>query len=220
MPLQNRVTPAGEIVATPERGTMMGNRGVLHENGRIFRLSMHRGWITCLLDFEGVRRTIMSKKSYTELFFIDEATAFSAGHRPCYDCQRERFHEFRNCWIASNGKRLGMHNPTMAEIDKVLHQERINWLDEKVTYTDNALNVAGGAFVELAGKSYLKWDGGYYEWTPAGYSSRISIPNRQKVVVLTPKSIVRCFKYGFVPETHQSLRQICTKTADKPSRSI
>lgn len=205
MPLQNRVTPAGEIIATPERGTMMGNRGVLHENRRIFRLSMHRGWITCLLDFEGIHRTIMSEKSYTELFFLDEATAFSAGHRPCYDCQRERFHEFRSCWVASNGKRLGMPNPTMAEIDKVLHQERINWLDEKVTYTDYALNVARGAFVEFAGKSYLKWEAGFYEWSPAGYCSVITIPNQQQVTVLTPKSIVRCFKNGFIPNVHHSL---------------
>ena len=184
----------------------MGNRGILHEGGNIVRQSMHRGWITCLLEHEGNHRQVMTPGRYTELFFLDEAVAFSAGHRPCFHCQRERFYQFRNCWFRTNARKYGMENPSIAKIDKVLHQERIRRRQEKVTYDDYAINVGRGAFVELAGKYYLKWHYGYYEWSPGGYTSVITIANNQLVKVLTPKSIVSCFKNGFLCQVHSSIR--------------
>jgi len=183
----------------------MGNRGILHENGRITRKSMHKGWITCLLEFEDNRREVMSEGRYTELFFLDEATAFAAGHRPCYDCQRERFYAFRDSWVKTNARLHKLNDPAMSEIDKVLHKERITRKEEKVTYLDNALNVGRGALIEYEGKYYLKWDSRFYEWSAAGYVSAISLPNKQLVKVLTPKSIVRCFKNGFLPKVHKSI---------------
>lgn len=208
MPLQNRVTPYGSIVATVERGTLMGNRGILHENGKIFRKSMYQGWKICLLKFDNNHRKVMSEGRYTELFFLDEATALSAGHRPCFDCQRELFYKFRSCWIKTNARLYGLHNPMIVEIDRVLHKERITRKEMKVTYQDNALNVGRGAFIELSGKYYLKWKNRYFEWSPAGYVASITLPPNQQVTILTPKSIVRMFKNGYVPNVHDSVKVI------------
>ncbi len=99
MPLQNRVTPFGDLIAVPERGLMFGNRGVLH-NGerRIVRNSQLRRWIVCVLEFRGRSRPIMRPGHYTELFFLDEATALAAGHRPCAECRHQDYQTFRRCW--------------------------------------------------------------------------------------------------------------------------
>src|SRR5687768_4377928 len=100
MPLQNRVSPSAEIVADPARGTFMGNRGRLHDGeGRIVRPHVGIRWIICRLSFKGRRRQLMTPGAYTELFFLDEATALSAGHRPCAECMRDRFLAFREAWI-------------------------------------------------------------------------------------------------------------------------
>lgn len=99
MPRQNRVTPSGEVVATPERGTFLGNRGVLHDaEGRIKRAWQVKRWIVCVLEFRGRRRAVMTPGSYTELFFLDEATALAARHRPCAECRHARFLAFCNAW--------------------------------------------------------------------------------------------------------------------------
>src|SRR6202451_2054834 len=96
---QNRVTPFGDLVATPERGTFMGNRGVLHDaEGRIKRVWQLKRWIVCVLEFRGRKRQVMTPGRYTELFFLDEATALAAGHRPCAECRRQRFNAFRDAW--------------------------------------------------------------------------------------------------------------------------
>src|SRR5215831_17832148 len=129
MPLQNRVTPCGEILALASRGTFMGNRGgVLHdEKRRILRHYASRRWITCLLEYKGRHRAVMSPGRYTELFFPDEAVALAAGHRPCAECRRERFNAFKNAW-----------NPNASvsaeEIDAELHRTRIDKHGKKVTY--------------------------------------------------------------------------------------
>src|SRR5262245_61405643 len=105
MPRQNRVTPFGEVVAVPERGTFMGNRGVLHdEGGRIRRAWLVKRWILCVLEFKGRHRAIMAPDRYTELFFLDEATGLAAGHRPCAECRRSRFLAFRDAWAAGVGE--------------------------------------------------------------------------------------------------------------------
>ena len=106
MPRQNRVTPAGDIIATPERGTFFGNRGVLHDDqGRIRRTWQLKRWLICVLEYKGRRRTVMTPGRYTELFFLDEATALAAGHRPCAECRRERY----NAFCAAGAP--GMHGP-------------------------------------------------------------------------------------------------------------
>ena len=103
MSRQNRGTPFGDIIATPARGTLMGNRGCLHDNqGHIIRPYQLKRWIIYQLEFKGRRRQIMTPGKYTELFFLDEATALAAGHRPCVECSRPRFTEFVAAWAEAN----------------------------------------------------------------------------------------------------------------------
>src|SRR4051812_48029475 len=100
MPLQNRVNPSGELFRSPARGTLMGNRGgaIHNREQEIVRQYKSRSWIACQLEFKGRRREVMSPGRYTELFFLDEATALAAGHRPCAECRRERFNAFKSAW--------------------------------------------------------------------------------------------------------------------------
>src|SRR6202046_2498085 len=126
MPRQNRVTPFGKIIATPERGTFMGNRGVLHDDqGRIKRAWQVKRWLVCVLEFRGRHRTVMTPGSYTELFFLDEATALAAGHRPCAECRHERYNVFRHAWQLAHAGTNSSPLPTAEEIDRKLHEERI-----------------------------------------------------------------------------------------------
>src|SRR6478609_2709079 len=122
MPLQNRVTPLGELVAAPERGLLYGNRGRLHDaEGRIRRSFDGTRWIACVLDFKGRRRTpLLQPGRFTELFFLDEATAMAAGHRPCAECRRADYDRFVALW------RDRHRGPAGADaIDVVLHRERL-----------------------------------------------------------------------------------------------
>ena len=103
MPLQNRVTPTGDIVATPHRGRFTGNRGIIHDPATKTLLNKRwsgPAWITCVCEFRGWRRKVMATRSWTELFFLDEATAFAAGHRPCFFCRRDDANRFRAAWEA------------------------------------------------------------------------------------------------------------------------
>ena len=106
MPLQNRVTPTGEIIATVHRGMFTGNRGIIHDPASrtlLKRRWASRAWLTCVCDFRGRRREVMAGRSWTELFFLDEATAFAAGHRPCFFCRREDANRFRAAWEKGSG---------------------------------------------------------------------------------------------------------------------
>src|SRR6516164_1468981 len=117
-PKQNRVTPFGEIIATPERGTFLGNRGLLHdEQGNIQRSWMVKRWLVCVLEFRGRKRTVMTPNRYTELFFLDEATALAAGHRPCSECRHERFIAFCNAWKSAHPVSGDQRRPTADQMD-------------------------------------------------------------------------------------------------------
>jgi hypothetical protein len=126
MPRQNRVTPFGEIIATPERGMFMGNRGILHDaEGSIKRPWPVKRWLVCVLEFRGRKRAVMTPNRYTELFFLDEATALAAGHRPCAECRHSHFLNFCNAWKLAHSKQNSLR-PTADEMDCRLHVERIN----------------------------------------------------------------------------------------------
>ncbi len=172
MPRQNRVTPFGRIVAVPLWGTMMGNRGVLHEaEGRIRRPWQVQRWILCVLQFKGRHRTVMAPNRYTELFFLDEATGLAAGHRPCFECRRARFLAFRDAWESGN-RRIVEREPIRAsEIDERLHVERIGPDRSKRTYLANLDDLPDGVFVMLDGRegnAYLIWGGELLAWSPGG----------------------------------------------------
>jgi hypothetical protein len=204
MPLQNRVNPFGAIFRTQARGTMMGNRGgPLHNQDReIVRPYKSRRWIACVLEFRGRYRTVMSPNRYTELFFLDEAVAFAAGHRPCAECRHERYKAFQRAW--QGAYQLG--NPPYAdEMDVELHRARIGNQMERVTYNAPVHSLPDGCFVQVEGCPYLVWNKALLLWTPDGYTQPESRPDDLVVTVLTPQPIVECFRNGYKPEVHNSL---------------
>ena len=200
MPLQNRVTPSGEIVAVAGRGLLTGNRGVLHdEHKQIIRVTQVKRWIACRLEYKGIRRSIMKPRSWTELFFLDEATAFAAGHRPCAECRREDYKRFRALWEQRFGKAL-----TVDEIDAVLHAQRLDGRAKR-TYRANLLALPDGTFVRIDDAAHIVWRGELAAWSDTGYTKRRAIGGPLEVEVLTPASIVEIFRAGYLPAVHPTL---------------
>jgi hypothetical protein len=197
--LQNRVDPSGNIIKTPARGAWLGNRGVIHNaHQQMIRPFKLKAWITCRLEFKGKKRKVMTPDRWTELFFLDEATAFAAGHRPCFECRREDAVRFKQYWLKGNPE-YGFNEKTpIGEIDKVLHKERIGRDHSKITFPSAARDLPKGAFVLYKNDPYLVSDGTMFLWSPAGYAKGIAFPDEQ-IPVLTPRSVVQTFRAGYVP---------------------
>ncbi|MFW2588890.1 hypothetical protein [Sagittula sp. SSi028] len=193
---QNRVDPFGVIQGNPARGTMMGNRGILHDaQGRILRSHAHQNWVACVLSFKGRRRAVMSQGSYTELFFHDEATALAAGHRPCGECQRARYRAFRQLWCDVHGPPPD-DRPVPQWIDRSLHAARIR-NGAKVTFDASLSDLPDGVMVAVEGRPYLRHQGAVWRWSFTGYRPAGGIGNQ--VQVLTPKPMVDVLRAGYVP---------------------
>jgi len=201
-PLQNRVTPLSELIADPARGLVYGNRGCLHdETGRIRRRYNGRLWIACRLEFKGWHRhPLLQPGRFTELFFLDEATAFAAGHRPCALCSREDYNRFGEIWRTRHPAQR-----KAVEIDAQLHGERLDaraqrqheaWLDD----------LPDGAFVLADGAPHLVLGRELLPWTPAGYGARRP-RGRGRTTLITPPSLVHVLRAGWqgaVPLIHPS----------------
>src|SRR5581483_1672655 len=168
MPLQNRVAPTGDIIATSERGLFVGNRGIIHDPATRTLLRKRwscPAWLTCVLEFRGRRRKVMQRRSWTELFFLDEATAFAAGHRPCFYCRREDAMRFRAAWERGN-RVSGAHAP---DIDAVLHRERFASSKKLHELPMKIEQLPDGAMVQAGDESFLIAQGRSLLWSPAGY---------------------------------------------------
>jgi hypothetical protein len=202
MPLQNRVTPTGDIIATPHRGLFTGNRGIIHDPATKTLLRKRwssPAWLTCVLDFRGRRRRVMGGRSWTELFFLDEATAFAAGHRPCFYCRREDAIRFRAAWEAGNG----VTQACARDIDAVLHQERLAHGKKRPHPLPMSLQeLPDGAMVQQGNESYLIVQGRALTWSPAGYSKPEAEP--RGAMLLTPPSTLRALAAGYRPALHPS----------------
>lgn len=200
-PLQNRVDPYGRLQAVRARGAWMGNRGVLHNEAKeivaAWRLAR---WITCVLEFKGRRREVFAPHRYSELFFLDEATSLAAGHRPCAECRRSRFKEFRAAWASVRSDRVGSRPPSADEIDRVLHSERLLPGGGKKTYPAALSSLPTGVIVEHEGLAHLIWGSKLRPWTVAGYGPPAGVPPAIEVAVLTPRSIVQAIEAGFLPQ--------------------
>jgi hypothetical protein len=208
MPRQNRVTPFGEVIATPERGTLMGNRGVLHDgHGAVRRNWNGTRWIICLLDFKGRKQEVMKADCYTQLFFLDEATALAAGHRPCAECRRERFIAFRNAWQTAHPGDDEEAKPSASVIDARLHAERLAPDRSRRSFVAALDDLPNGVFVTLAaagGEAYLVWGDHLLAWSPGGYDERRRRPQGEEVTVLTPGTTVGTIRAGYAPAVHPS----------------
>jgi hypothetical protein len=209
MALQNRVDPWGRLHAVNARGTMLGNRGRLHnEHRQIVRQWQRLAWVACELQFSGRCRDVFGANTYSELFFLDEATALSAGHRPCATCRRARYEEFKGKWLVANSTSVSIPGASIIEIDKVLNRERADRSGEKVTFDAPLSTVPLGAFVEINGEAFLVWRRGLARWSFSGYSV-VQIPFDPSVCVrvLTPQSVVRTLVAGFLPTVHSSVNE-------------
>ncbi len=210
MPRQNRVNPFGETVATPERGTFFGNRGVLHDAaGHVRRPWQVKRWLVCVLEFRGRQRTVLTPNSYTELFFLDEATALAAGHRPCAECRHARFLEFCNAWMVAQPGSNGSQRPTVAEIDNRLHAERVGPSRSKRSFTAAVDELPDGVMVTVkawGNAAYLVHGNSLLAWSPGGYRARRLRPQGATVTVLTPPATVAAIQSGYAPVVHASAR--------------
>ena len=201
MPLQNRVTPFGDIIATPERGLLTGNRGIIHDPATRTLLTKRwatKAWLACTCDFQGVRRDVMAARSWTELFFLDEATALAAGHRPCFFCRQEAAERFRAAWAAGNATAA----PSAAAMDAVLHRERLRERQKRLhPLTTPIGELPDGAAVAAAGEAFVSVGGHLLRWSPAGYLSA-AFPVVD--ALLTPPSTLAALRAGYRPVLHPS----------------
>jgi hypothetical protein len=207
MPLRNRVTPLGELVAEPGRGLVYGNRGCLHDaEGRIRRSHAGRRWIACRLAFRGWRRSrLLQPGRFTELFFLDEATALAAGHRPCALCRREDYVRFGELW-----RDLHPGRPTADAIDAVLHAERLDGVSRARRLHDAELaGLPDGAYVLWDDAPHLVCGTRLLRWSAGGYTEQAARPRRGRVRAITPPSLVAVLRAGWepvVPLLHPSAR--------------
>ncbi len=214
MPLQNRVTPSGDIIVTPHRGMFTGNRGIIHDPATrtLTRRWASRAWLACVCEFKGRRREVMGRRSWTELFFLDEATAFAAGHRPCFFCRRDDALRFRSAWEQGNGT----SNLRADDIDIVLHRERLEGRRKRVHPLPAPLReLPDGAMVQAGADSFLIAKGKTWAWSPAGYREtkwatereRLSKLANEPAMLLTPPSTLRAFSAGYRPVLHRSVKR-------------
>jgi hypothetical protein len=197
MPLQNRVTPFGDLIATQARGLLMGNRGQLHDaDRRIVRYAQGRRWIACLTSFRGRRRVVMSPRSYTELFFLDEAVALAAGHRPCAECRRDDYARFQSAW-----SQAALGNTSADAMDGRLHADRLVGPGRRKFYRESASALPDGAYVEIGGDAWLLWNGALRRWSPAGYGQRRDL-DHDVISVITPRCLVDVLRAGYRTSIH------------------
>ena len=212
MPRRNRVTPFGEIVAIPQRGTFFGNRGLLHdENGELRRAWSLRRWHVCLLDFRGRHRVVMTPNRYTELFFLDEATALAAGHRPCFECRRTRFLDFRAAWTRGNHPGIEPETVRVKQLDDQLHDERLAASRSRSPDRSELDRLPDGVFISLDHASdtpYLLWNDHLHAWSIEGYRRPERRPTGAVVNVLTPRSTVGAIRAGYRPVVHPTVESL------------
>jgi hypothetical protein len=204
MHLQNRVTPFGEIVAISQRGMFTGNRGIIHDPATKTLLNRRwasKRWLVCCCEYKGNRRTVMATRSWTELFFFDEAVALAAGHRPCFLCRRKAAERFRDSWAAARGELP----PSAEAIDTILHHER---LDERGRQRVHPIRgplsaLHDGAMVVAAGSAFTLCSGQAHLWTNEGYSPPEQLDHADGL--LTPPSTLMALSSGYRPALHPSI---------------
>ena len=215
-PLQNRVTPAGEIVADPARGLLMGNRGCLHRADRTLGAARWRSklWICCVLEWRGVRRDPMPPGRWTALFFLDEATALAAGHRPCGYCRRPAYESYAEAWRRAAGL---ARRPRADEMDARLHAERVDPRTRRQRTYPLPAHLPGprhspftagglpdGVMVRHDGACGLLAGGRFLPWSFTGYRDPVALQPATAVELLTPPVSVAAIAAGYRPMLHPS----------------
>jgi hypothetical protein len=197
MPLQNRGTPLGELIADPARGLVYANRGCLHDDSRRIRRRYNgKRWIACRLEFRGWQRGPMMRPGlFTELFFLDEATALASGHRACALCRREDYVRLMAIWDELHPGQVGAD-----AIDAQLHAERVDPQTRLQLHHQAALDdLPDGAFILHNGAPCVVLGASLLRWTAAGYVARERRPARQQASLITPPSLVAVLRAGWSP---------------------
>jgi hypothetical protein len=204
VPRRNRVTPFGAIEADPARGTLMGNRGILHDaTGALGRaLWRHPHWVACLLRFKDLHREVLQPGTWTELFFLDEAVAFAAGHRPCAYCRRADYNRLIAAWRRAHdmaeGAPLGFN-----AIDRDLHRARVVPRTRRRRVFEARLGaLPSGTFVDVGGAAWLVRGDRLLRWSHAGYDAARALDPEARVSVITPEPVVAAFRAGYGPALH------------------
>jgi hypothetical protein len=204
-PLQNRVTPFGDVVAIAQRGLFIGNRGIIHDPATktlLRRRWTTKAWLVCLLDYKGRHREVMARRSWTELFFLDEAVALAAGHRPCFFCRRADAEAFRAAWRKAKRRKA----PQASEIDAVLHEERLDRGRKRVHVISGPVaELPDGAVIVAAGEAYTIAHGRAFRWSEQGYQPARQIPRAD--ALLTPPSTLHAIRAGYRPLLHPDIEE-------------
>ena len=211
-PRQNRVLPTGEIITVRARGLLMGNRGSLHDaDGRLGRARWrHPHWIICLTAFKGRRRLLAAPGQYSELFFLDEAVALAAGHRPCAECRRPAYNAFLLAWEKS-----GLPGRNAAEIDQALHAARVGRDGRQITHCADIAQIPDGTFLAGPDAPLLVIGPHLLPFTPAGYGPPRPRPASGRVVALTPAPTIAALSAGYRPLLHPSAGPASTAGANQ-----
>lgn len=204
MPLQNRVLPTGEITQQPWRGTLMGNRGILHDDAQRLtpRRWQHPHWVTCVLRYKDWHRPVMTPHRYTELFFLDEAAALAAGHRPCGLCRRADYTRFRRLWAAAHGANPLEHD------DRMLHAARVTRTRQHIRHTAPLATLPDGCMIWHAGAAHLVWGQHLLTCAAGAYTARLPRPKGGTATVLTPAPTVATLSQGYQPALHPTAQAL------------
>jgi hypothetical protein len=210
MNLQNRVTPFGDIVAIPQRGTFTGNRGIIHDPATRTLLSKRwasKAWLVCVCDYKGRRREVMAGRSWTELFFLDEAVALAAGHRPCFLCRRKAADAFRAAWAAAKGEQ----EPSASSMDAALHRERLDHGRKRLHPLQAPVSsLPDGAVVASGGSAFTVAGGQAFRWGEHRYGAPQHLQDADGL--LTPPSTLMAIRAGYRPVLHSTIE---TNTPDQ-----
>ena len=204
MPLQNRVTPFGDIVAIAQRGLFTGNRGIIHDptsKTLLNRRWSNKAWIICALSYKGHWREVMGRRSWTELFFLDEAVALAAGHRPCFACRRAAAEAFRAAWAEAREMDTLPSAPTM---DAILHEERLDHRRKRIhPLTMSIGDLPDGAVVARDNMAFTIVQGRAYRWSERGYYTAQPLSHADGL--LTPPSTLNAMLAGYRPLLHSTI---------------
>jgi hypothetical protein len=202
-PPRNRVSPLGEIIAVPGRGAWMGNRGRLHQ-GRgtreVVRKHQHKTWITCALCFRGRRVAQWEPNRYTPLFFLDEAVALAAGHRPCAECRNSAYKKYRVLWAETHSGAM----PYANDMDSQLHRERIGRAEHRETWSglpDGVFVATDSGPAVVVGDHLAVWD-----HNENAYQEKLPRPGGVAASVLTPPSNVAILRAGYPVQIDDAAR--------------
>ena len=204
MTLQNRVLPTGEITAQPWRGTLMGNRGILHDSHQQLetRRWQHPHWVTCVLKHKDWHREVMTPNNYTELFFLDEPAALAAGHRPCALCRRPDYNRFRAAWAQAHGQN------SLLQDDRFLHKARVNRSRVHRRHSAPLSTLPDGTFIWRDGATQLIWNDKLLRCDRGTYTHVAPRPVRGDAEVLTPEPTVAALLHGYLPALHPAARKL------------